>query len=111
MVWIILYLQSEIGGEKCGKTTIIRRYSANQFLASSEETQENEPQKTSGSPQLAQLSTHTLKVPGRNEVVSVTFWEIPSNPLAYMKKQYYTGADAVLIGELCSDSNNLCCMG
>ena len=34
-----------------------------------------------------------------NEVVSVTFWEIPSSPLAYMKKQYYTGADAVIIGE------------
>ena len=88
-----------IGGEKCGKTTIIRRYIANQFIASDEETQQDESQRIDGSSPLAELSTHTLTVPGRKEVVSVTFWEIPSTPLAYMKRQYYTGTDAVLIGQ------------
>lgn len=92
-------LKITIGDGKCGKTTIIRRYIANQFIASDEEPQQDEPQRTDRSSQLAELSTHTLTVPGRKEVVSVTFWEIPSAPLAYMKRQYYTGADAVLIGQ------------
>lgn len=83
-----------IGSKNCGKTTIIRRYIANQFIAGNEDSQ-SESQKIL---QAAQLFTHTLKVPGRHEVVSITFWEIPSNPLEYMKKQYYSGADAALIG-------------
>ncbi len=64
---IIIQNFTTIGNEKCGKTTIIRRYIANQFIASNEDTEQDEPQRTSGSPQLniAQLFTHTLKVPGR----------------------------------------------
>ena len=99
---LMLWSEIAIGGKSCGKTIIIRRYIANQFIAINDETQHSEPQRTSGSSHLAELSTHTLKVPGRNdEVVSITFWEIPSTPLAYMKEQYYGGADAVLIGESC----------
>ena len=81
------------------KDYIIQRYIANQFIASDEETQQDESQRIDGSSPLAELSTHTLTIPGRKEVVPITFWEIPSAPLACMKRQYDTGADAVLIGQ------------
>lgn len=80
------------GGDKSGKTSVIQRYTANRF--SEKETEE--PQSGNSEAQKVQLSTHTLKVPGRNEVVSVVFWEIPSRPLPYMKEQYYASTDAAL---------------
>ena len=79
------------------KRSIVQRYIANQYT---EQIEEEEHQETYfASHRLPQLFTHTLKLPGRKEIISSTFWEIPSHPLNYMKEQYYANADAVIIGK------------
>lgn len=85
------------GDNESGKRSIIQRYISNQYT---EQTKDEEHQDTHfASHRLPQLFTHTLKVPGRKEIVSAMFWAIPSHPLNYMKEQYYANADAVIIGK------------
>ena len=92
----MIFILKHAGDNKSGKTSIIQRYVANQYTEK-EESSEN----THSTPhKLPQPFTHTLKVPGRKEIVTSTFWEIPSNPLTCMKERYYADADAVIIGEI-----------
>lgn len=78
-----LFYTGDVG---CGKTAVIRRYTHNQFIVA-EPCTENK---------LVELTTHSVQLPGIQEVVGVVFWEIPAHSFNLVKEEQYRGSDAVI---------------
>ena len=72
---------------------MIRRYTANQYTPVEGAHTEVDP---GTEPQLPQLTTISLRVPGTTGITSATFWDVPAGVEDFMKAEIYSDADAII---------------